>query len=140
MFLHCNITAIISKNLHLYHATKLSFLLVAGIIKFQSLSKFDDYNTNLQDLFTTCCKFVPFNNICHISSPPSPGNNHFTVLQIDFFQIPHVISQSVVFLSLTYLIWHNVLKAHSGCCKWQDVLFSQDDSIMLQIYVIDVYL
>ena len=58
-----------SITLHIYH-----FFLVIRILKFYSFSLFDDYNTILLSIFTmlctTCCKFVPLNNMCPI--PPFP--------------------------------------------------------------------
>lgn len=72
-FIYCNmvaIVAIINTCITLHN----HFFLVVGIIKVQSLNKSDDYNAilfsyslycalDLQDLFTTPCKFVLL-NIC----------------------------------------------------------------------------
>lgn len=60
--------------------------LVVGVIKFQFLSKFDDYNTILSIFTLLCiiclglifatCKFVPL-NICPVPPLPPPCNHHF---------------------------------------------------------------
>ena len=67
----------------------------------------------------------PFDQHLPISPSPQPEATtillYFCLAFLDFTSIwEYTVS---VFLYLTHFTWHNALKIHLWCCKWQDFLF-----------------
>ena len=79
--------AIISTSVTSYNYR---FSLVVGIIKIQSISKFDDYNTTLLSIFTTLCTEGKISYQLYTSSgqnPQSRPRSQASYLPLRFFTL-----------------------------------------------------
>lgn len=67
-------------------------------------------------------KFITLNSISLNSPIPCPLET--TILLSGFMSLTLLDSTYMLVFSLTYLTYHNVLRFHRCCCKWQDILLS----------------
>ena len=82
---------------------------------------------NLYELFITCCRFIPLNNICPIPPLPIPWwPPSYCFYEFDSFRKHRLVESYNIRLSLSHLTWHNALKVHPLWYKWQDTLLFHD--------------
>ena len=72
-------------------------------------------------------KFVPLITFtCPHRSASDSYHQSVLCIWVCFFKIPHIseiIHMVFVFFCLTFFTWHNALKTHLCCHKWQCLLF-----------------